>query len=108
MEPPPLSDLSHLEGRDPTTRRSLQGDSLSRHPPSELSTRYRGPSDPLSGEVAAQAQTAKLRAPGLLLDSERYRSLWTKLGTSAKPLETVIGNDRELRDATICSIFLRF
>ena len=50
---------------------SPHGEPLSGHLPSELSTRYREPSDPLHGEAAAQAQAVKLRAPGLLLGGDR-------------------------------------
>ena len=75
---------------------SPHGEPLSGHLPSELSTRYREPSDPLHGEAAAQAQAVKLRAPGLLLGGERYRSLTVRLGNVRQASRCRYRLDQEL------------
>ena len=96
MESRSLSDLSPVEGRYPATRPSLLGEPLSVHQPSKLSTRYRELSDPLQGEVAAQAQAVKLRAPGLSPGGKRYRLPDLRLGSSALALRCRYRLDREM------------
>ena len=96
MESRALSDLSPVEGRYPATRPSLLGVPLLVHHSSKLSTRYRELSDPLQGEVAAQAQAVKLRAPGLSPGGKRYRLPDLRLGSSAHALRCRYRLDREM------------